>query len=210
MSTFYMGIVVPSVVVLPLGVALARIRRWQVSEQLVFCYLLLSAVFNIIAKLLAQQQVNNMPALHLYTILEFCLLSAVFRSFFTERILRQLLAALMLLFPLCAVLYIGLSDSLYTYNVGPRFLSSFLITAMCLYFVGQDLRDIRKGQSMFRFTVVMGLLVYFSGSSALFGLSELIKGNRPLNTLLWNAHATLVMILYFVIAAAYLILPPRP
>jgi len=207
MSTFYMGVIVPSAILLPLVIALFQYRYWQMPERLVFFYLLLSGVFNLAAKLTSDRAVNNLPLLHLYTVAEFCLLAAVFRSIFTVAWIRRALLALMILFPVVAWIYIRQTDSLFSYNVVPRFLSSLLLTGLCLYFLIRDLARPADARSRFNLIVVVGMLLYFSGASALFGLAESIRQDKELNTVIWNIHATFVLIMYLIFGVAYLNIP---
>ncbi len=60
-SAVYTGIVVPSFVVLPIVAALFKTKYWKAPQRLSFFYLVLSGVFNIIAKITAVHQINNLP-----------------------------------------------------------------------------------------------------------------------------------------------------
>jgi hypothetical protein len=55
----------------------------------------------------------------------------------------------------------------------------------------------------FAFAVVVALLLYFSGSLTLFALSDFIIANKTINWLIWNTHATFVLIMYLIFAVAY-------
>lgn len=203
-STFYMGVIVPAAITLPLCAAVARYRFWQQPERLVFVFLLLSAIFNVLAKVTSASRINNLPMLHLYTVIEFCVLMAVFRSMFAHDGMRRLLIAAMCVFPVLALLYIWQTDSLFSYNVLPRFLSSIVLTGLCLYYLFRDLSRPAELRPVFNLFIVVGLLLYFSGASALFGLSESIRKDRVLNTVIWNIHATFVLIMYIIFGIGYL------
>src|SRR5690606_22800233 len=137
-SAVYTGIIVPSFVILPIAAALFRIKYWKAPQRLSFFYLLLSGGFNILAKVTASNQVNNLPFLHLYTILEFCILCALFRSLFIEAGIRKLLTISMFVFPAVAIVYIFYSDAFYSYNPLPRFLEGLVLMLFCIYFLIQD------------------------------------------------------------------------
>lgn len=204
MFAYYMGVIVPSAIVLPVVAAVYKHRHWQMPEKLVCCYLVLSGIFNIVARITSARNINNLPLLHLYTVLEFCLLCMVLRSFFTQQRIRLLLVGLAIVFPILASLYISFTHSLYAYNTLPRFLGSLILVLFCIWFLVLDLSRIGANQSTFSFTVVTGLLLYFSSSSALFGLSESIRQNKGLNIIIWNIHATFVLVMYLIFTWAYL------
>ncbi len=54
MPSLYMGIIVPAAILLPVATAVIRRRYWQPPEKMIFVYLMLSGVFNILAATLAQ------------------------------------------------------------------------------------------------------------------------------------------------------------
>lgn len=204
-STAYMGIVVPSSIIIPIIFALFKHRLWTLSEKLSFCYLLLSATFNTLAIITAIKKINNLPFLHLYTVLEFCLLCFVLRSILEKNnfLLRKALKVASFTFPIFAVVYILLTNSLYTFNVLPRFLSSIILLIFCLATLFSGLSKIEKTISAFNFQAIVALLIYFSSSSVLFGLIEYVRTDKELNRILWCMHATLVLFMYLIFARAY-------
>lgn len=203
-SAVYTGIIVPSFVVLPIVAALFKIKKWEAPQKLSFFYLVLSGVFNIIAKVTAVQKINNLPFLHLYTILEFVLLCALFKSIFIERGLKKFLTFIMIAFPLIGLGYIFYSNALLSYNPLPRFLEGLILMLLCIYFLMQDLNRLEHNHSMFSFTIVVGLLLYFSSSLILFALPELIRENKDMNRLIWSIHATFVLMMYLSFMVAYI------
>ncbi|WP_029275946.1 hypothetical protein [Pedobacter borealis] len=203
-STLYMGVIVPAVILLPMSVAIYKRKLWNLTEKIFFYYLLIAALFNAIAIVTGANGINNLPFLHLYTVIEFCILCAVFRSFFSGQPVRKLLAALMILFPLMAINYIGYTNSLFFFNVLPRFLSSLILLLFCVYFLIFNLSTTESSSSIFNLTIVIALLLYFSSSSIFFALIEYVQKNKELNRLLWIIHATLVLLMYLIFTKAYL------
>lgn len=205
MSLLYMGVIEPSVVILPISIAIYKRSYWKESlaAKSLLGYLLFSAFFNIVALVTTYMHVNNLPLLHLYTILEFWLMSVLFRSIFDGKRMRIFLIYLPLFFSVFSVLYIVFTHSLFLYNTLSRFLESMMIVGLCIYFLYLDFSNIELNQSMFNFSVVVGIMLYFSSASILFGLSNAILKNRILNILIWNIHATIVLIMYLIFAWAF-------
>lgn len=209
MSSLYMRVVVPATILLPLVFALVRFIYWKKTERLVFVYLLLSLVFNVISSILSKKGINNLPYLHLYTCLECMLLFAGFRTIVKDVKVSRVLLAGILLFPVFAAIYIFKFHSIYQYNIIPRCVESILLMIAAMYILMQKFIKENKLVYDFNFFFVSGMLMYFSSSLTLFALSENVPKTKELNYVLWNIHATLVLILYVLIAAGYYKLRPK-
>lgn len=204
MATFYMGVVVPATIFLPIIIALINKAYWKTTERWVFAYLVFSLFFNSLSKLLSDRRINNLPFLHLYTVLEFLLLSLCFLSVISHQLFRKVIVVGMILFPLFAAFNIWHSNSLYSYNMMPRSVESILIIIYGIFFLLRKFSLESKTDYDFNYFFVFGMLLYFCSSITLFSLSGFILQDTGLNFFLWNMHATLVLILYVVIAVGYL------
>lgn len=201
-SKFYIGVLVPAAVLIPMLVACCRYRHWHAPARMVLAYLVLSATFNLIARLTAHT--NNLPYLHVYTVLEFGLLFAFFRSLMREPLARGLFLAGMLGFPLLAGLFLLTSGSLYTFNDVPRFVSSMLITVVSIFLLLKDISSVKNEFSMFLFLVLTGLLLYYATCSTLFIFSNKLPYlPKARATLFWNIHATFNLIMYLFMAIGF-------
>ena len=109
----------------------------------------------------------------------------------------------MAVFPVFSIIYIFLFKSIYTYNIIPRSIESILQMLVAIYILMQKFIKENKLVFDFNFFFVFGILLYFSSSLTLFSLSENVPISKELNYFLWNIHATLVMILYMLIAIGY-------
>ncbi|HEU0226626.1 MAG TPA: hypothetical protein VFQ86_02730 [Arachidicoccus soli] len=206
MPSLYMAVLAPSVILLPITIAVLKYGYWKhaSAKRMAFAYLLFSAFFNIVASVTTYKNVNNLPLLHLYTVLEFWIIVILFRCIFKGNRIRKLLIYLAIAFSIFSVIYIMMTDSLFAYNTLSRFLESIMIVGFCIYFLYLDFSNIASNESMFNFSVIVGLLLYFSSASILFGLSNAILKNRIFNILIWNLHATIMLIMYLIFAWAFL------
>src|SRR5690606_4994452 len=118
--------------------------------------------------------------------------------------LKKVITVAMVIFPVLAGVYILLTDSLMSYNPLPRFLGGLVLASYCIYFLLQDLNRLDQNHSMFSFTVVVGLLLYFSSSLILFALPELIREDLALNSLIWIIYATFVLFMYVCFGIAFI------
>ena len=102
----YTSIIVPGAILLPLIIAIIRKGYWGTPEKVVFVYLLTSGLFNVLAVLLAARHINNLPFLHLYTVLEFLLITGFFYVSTNGKTERLLIRSLWILFPVIAIIAI--------------------------------------------------------------------------------------------------------
>jgi len=208
MSRMYHTVIVPAMGLLPIIVSLIRLKYWNEQARILFLYLGLSFTFNIIAKLTAGS--NNLPYLHLYTVLEFTIVCLFLKSFSKDRRHRLLFNVLIACFFALSLWYAFIKESLFVFNKIPRFLDSLIISVICLYYLMKDLGSTVSNLSRFQFLTLAGLLFYYSTSSALFGLSDmLIKVPKSVADLFWNIHASLNLLMYIFFAIAFYSLKNR-
>jgi hypothetical protein len=203
MQSTYASLIVPASIILPIVAAVSRKKYWGPPEKAILVYLAISAFFNTLAALLAARGINNLPLLHLYTVFEFISLTSFF-YFSTDREKdKQVIKVLWFALPLLTVANIFYLHSIYRYNLIPRSTEAIIILILCINFLMRSLGFTAGRIPFFTFAVVVALLLYFSGSLTLFALSDFIIANKTINVLIWNTHATFVLITYLIIAVAY-------
>src|ERR1700750_1034980 len=100
----YMGLIVPASVLIPISFAATRYKRIDRPLLLIFYYLLLDGFVDLLALVLADARINNLPLLHLFTILEFLLLSFFYIKILKEPLAHTIIKFLMVIFPLICVI----------------------------------------------------------------------------------------------------------
>ena len=101
---FYVGVFLPASVLIPLSIGAARRVYAQRELRPIFIYLLVSGATNILAKLIGSANLNNLPLLHIYTIIEFLLIVAYYDTILADKLVRRLLRFVALAFPVAAIL----------------------------------------------------------------------------------------------------------
>jgi hypothetical protein len=203
MHAIYMRIIVPALIILPIIVAISRRKYWGLPEKAILAYLVISAFFNTLAALLAARGINNLPLLHLYTVLEFISITSFFYFSTDRKKDKQVIKVLWFVFPMLTIANVLYLHSIYLYNLIPRSTGAIIILILCINFLMRSLSFSASRVPFFAFAVVVALLLYFSGSLTLFALSDFIIANKTINWLIWNTHATFVLIMYLIIAVAY-------
>jgi len=204
MPQLFITYIAPGAILLPVGIAIARRAHWGRPEQIVFLYLMLSGMTNTIASYFAHHGWNNLPILHVYTMLEFMAIAFFFES--TTRNPKEQLAIALArdVLPLVTVINIIGLGSVFRYNQIARTTAAILILVFCIYFLLKSLNLMAAKMPFFSFATVVGLMMYFSGSLTLFALSDFLHAaERSMFRLIWNTHAAFMMVMYLIIALAY-------
>ncbi|TGE24138.1 hypothetical protein E5K00_02685 [Hymenobacter aquaticus] len=202
-SYFYVGVLVPVSVLIPLLIGALRRVYEQPGLRPIFVYLIVSGVTNMLAKLLGAAHLNNLPLLHIYTIVEFLLLLAYYRHSLAGKLPVGLVWGLGLAFPVVAVLNFLLLQSIFAFNSYPRALASVLIILLSSYYFLTE--DSRNGQPQPDRWINFGLLQYFGSATAIFAFYNLIikyssfQGQVVIGVL----HATLVLIMYALLSVGF-------
>jgi hypothetical protein len=203
MHAIYMRVIVPALIILPIVVAISKKKYWGLPEKAILAYLVISASFNTLAALLAAKGINNLPLLHLYTVLEFISITSFFYFSTDRKNDKQMIKVLWFVFPVLTIANVLYLHSIYLYNLIPRSTGAIIILILCINFLMRSLSFSANRVPFFTFAVVVALLLYFSGSLTLFALSDFIIANKTINWLIWNTHATFVLIMYLIFAVAY-------
>lgn len=203
MQALYAQIVVPALIIVPIAVAVIKRKYWGKPEKAILVFLIISGVTSCIGTYLSSHGRNNLPMLHLYTVLEYISITAFFYHATDNKKERQVLLAGWIAIPLLAIANILYLDSVYRYNQIPRSIAAIIILILCIRFMMKNLSFSATPASFFSFSTVVALLLYFSGSLTLFAVSDYILANRAVNMLIWNTHATFVLIMYLIISVAY-------
>lgn len=196
-SYVYMVVLVPSALIAPLSYALWNYRRLPASLKWFTGYLLLNAAGNILAAWLASRRINNLPVLHVYTVFEFVLLSLCYRKLLAPRMKGWIYIVMSLFVVFCMVNSMFL-QSIYKYNSYARSVSAILVSVYAIQYFKHTLDSSIQSATLHKVFswINAGLLIYFAGSFFLFLLANQILGDFFMNTIVWNVHATLVLLMY--------------
>lgn len=199
----YVGVFLPASVLIPLSIGAYQRVYAQPGLRPVFIYLVVSGVTNVLAKLIGSAHLNNLPLLHIYTIVEFLLLLGYYHTLLARKIRLGPIRFMFLAFPVGAVLNFLLLQSVFAFNSYPRALASILIILLSSCYFLTD--DSGRGEPQPHKWINFGLLQYFGSSIFMFAFSNVIaeRVSRQGQNTIGMLHATLVLILYVLIAAGF-------
>lgn len=200
-----MGIVVPFSILIPIGMFIYKNRHADKSIKVIFYYLIVAGFINAFAVGLAKFGIQNLPVLHIYTLVEALFFLTYFSSIFKDKMIKKLIKVLMVVFPLLCIINFTFVQSIFTFNTYTRPLEALIITTLCLaYFYKSGFSDNWLGSPIN--WVNMGILLYFPTASIIFILSNyftFVDLNKFLVGAIWNIHAFLVLGMYLVFTKAF-------
>lgn len=200
-------ILVPLSILIPILFAVFTFKQANQGSKLLLYYLIASGLINLIALILIELKMRNLPLLHLYTIVEAVLILGYLRSIFIDIRIKKVIAIAMVVFPLLCVINFSFFQSIYTFNTYTRPLEAILITFFCmlyLYKSGFTENWINQPENWFN----MGILLYFPVACVIFILSNYMVSTKlvAMNKVVWNVHGALVLIMYLFWAKGFSLL----
>ncbi|WP_133574846.1 hypothetical protein [Pedobacter metabolipauper] len=166
-----------------------------------------AGVINVIASVLAFNGINNMPVLHLYTILELVLVLRFFSIVITGKKAVWSIYGIKWLFPVFCIINFICFESVFMFNSYTRAFEAIIIIIFCMIYFKEVLDSSPNVFRSYSVTLaVVGFLIYFSGSFFHFTFSNYISYlvKYELKMIIWNIHATLVLIMYSLFTLAFI------
>lgn len=196
----------PYFLVIPLVIALFRIRyligplRWTGS------FVGLAVLGEIVGYITVSvmRVKNNVPIVHLYTLLEFNVIALFYLVYFRGFYGRLLVPGMMLIFTVLVVLNSVFLQPLFSYNTYARSLEGVLVIALSLlgyYKLLAELPTKRLDQSPI-FWINTGLLLYFAGNLFFFilGNALLKEPNQSFSLMAWGLSTLLMVLMHLFIS----------
>jgi len=206
-SSFYLGYVIPATTLIPIGAGLTYYKQINKPLRTILIFLSVSFVLNVIGSVLANHGINNLPGLHVYTILELVTVMLYYLYAFEKGAISKWIKLAMLIFPVICIVNFTFFQSIYTFNTFTRPLDAIIIivftTAYMTMQSGFKNRELitRSGR-----LVAAGFMIYFCSSLFQFIFSNVISkhASKLVKLLIWNMHGTFVLIMYLLIFWAIL------
>jgi hypothetical protein len=211
-SLIFMGLIVPASVLIPISVALIKYRWVDRVLLLIFYYLLLDGIVNLFGVVLFRSHINNLPLLHIYTVLEFLLLSFFYTKLLKGVLARNIIRFLMVLFPLLCIINFTFFQSILRFNTYTRPLEILLIMGYSLAYFAQanEANEVKSWSSNSLIWVNIGIVLYFSGALFIYSFSNFTTAYtspkyQSLNLFIWDIHAALLLCMYLLFSWGFYI-----
>lgn len=187
------------VLLFTITIGLVRYKYLKNELIIIWYFILLGTFFEILSRSLIYFKVQNtLPALHLYTILEFIVIGLFYRKFFGTFFNQKSITFIIIGFTVLAIINGIFIQGIFNFNTYASGLESIIIIGLallCFYkmLIELDTRDPTKQPI---FWINSGFLFYFAGNLFIYILSNLIKGDNHLLSLAWGMHAFLMLLLH--------------
>lgn len=181
-----------------------RIPKPRTSAQkALLVSLLLSAITQLVSFTFWKLSKNNLPILHIYTVLEFLVLLWFYTALLGAPGKSRIFLLMAVLFTIIAVLEATVFGSVFDYNNYTRSIEALIIITLSLawFIKAVSIDDSEKERYKGISIINSGLLVYFAGAVTLFAYSSSVT-NLSLNARMnvWTIHTLLAFQLYILIA----------
>jgi len=206
MTIVYLDYIVPASILIPIAVVLTKIKGTHIYIQLLFYYLVLSAVVNVTCIIMARNNIPNLWMIHIQTIFESFLLLWFFKYLVKNSIVVNVIKVLMIGFPLFCVFNLLFIQGFESFPSYTRPFEAIIFIALCMIYWGQDGNENNRWASVPDNWFVLGLFLYFSGAFFIFLFSNYLAGyvSYSVMDIAWYTHATLVMLMYILLAIGFL------
>jgi hypothetical protein len=206
MTIVYLDYVVPASVLLPIAVVLPKLRHPPAHIKLLFYFLAISAIINAVCIIMARNNITNLWLIHLQTIQESFLLLWFFRLIIKNPILQKVILVVQIGFPVFCLFNLLFIQGVNSFPSYTRAFESIIFIALCMFYWWQENEESTQWTSGLVNWIVMGFFLYFTGSFFIFLFSNYLTGyiTRSVMDIAWYTHATLVMLMYILIAIGFL------
>lgn len=207
------------IVWIPFAIGTIKIKTLSRDRQFLYLAVILAIIGEKAMAYGAKTWMNNMPVLHIYTLLEFFLLFSVFYYGKKGIISFKLYKAIIIIFTSVGILNMIFFQGIMNENSISRSLEGIVLITFSLIFFYQILKDLEivRPEKSFMFWFSIAILIYFSGNLLVFIYSnhlQNISKNSPENTELivqiWVINYILNIIFYLLYTVAFLCKEQKP
>ncbi|MBU2916195.1 MULTISPECIES: hypothetical protein [Reichenbachiella] len=199
-----------------IGIALligaVRFKQQNNIQRKLFALIIITAAVELCSRLLWQYQINNMAVFHVFTVVEFCILTSIYKH--ELNLLRQNNAIQWIrgAFILFAIANTLLWQDFTIFNSNTLTISSALLIALSVMYFYQLLQQTKyeKLEQNPMFWINSGVLVYFSSCIVLFHVTnELGLEAKQVRELSFSINAIFNVFHYIAFSIALWIRPVR-
>jgi len=179
---------------IPLLIGWINLRNLNWEQRMLLILIYISIFFELAALLVGMiMEHNNLPLLHVFTVLQFLVLALIYRRKLHPLIDEKLISGTIVFFMLFALISAFIFDGLLRFNTYARALESVLLIFFALAFFYKTLQElkIKKLEREPMFWISTGVLIYFSGNLIIFIVCNYFFTSDEFLFIAWSIHAIL-------------------
>ncbi len=184
-------------VLVPWLAALYNRHTLTAPLRVIGLYFTVAVCTQSISFILWKLKINNLPVLHVYTVVEYLLLLWYFSIVLSDFLPRRVFVLLAVCFPLLSVADSLFVEKIYSFNTYSRSTEALILIFLAVCWFVKTVSVAEMAANMPLHYVTAGLLIYFAGSVVLFSFRDLISQlNRTFLMNVWSIHTLLLLIFY--------------
>ncbi len=196
-------------ILLPILISIFRWQQINPLQRLIAYLAGITLIGELVILIAAYQLGNNLPFIHLFTVIQFIVLSQIFKRGLVPFISSSIIQGLVLFIIGLALVDAIWLNGIYNFNSYARPLASLILISLGLAFLYKTLSEL-KIRSLEReplFWITVGVLLYFSGNLIIFISTNYVKISNQALLTLWSVHAIFNIILNTTYAIALWVRP---
>jgi hypothetical protein len=179
---------------LPAVVGVIKFKKLNRDQRMLFWLVSFSFVFELAALLVGLvMELNNLMLLHIFTVIQFFIITLIFRKHLKPIIAPTSIDVLIVLFFISAIINALFLDGLLRFNTYARALESGILVFFALAFYYKTLKElkIKHLEQEPMFWISTAIIIYFSGSLIIFIVSNYFITSDEFLFSAWGMHAIL-------------------
>lgn len=205
---FYTALIVPLSTLIPIFMGMQSKKHCTKQSLIILFYLIFCFIINISSSIIGSYHINNLPLLHLYTLVEFLLILSYFKATLRNAYSLNLIKLLMVLLPVVNIGTLLYTHDIFNFNTYPRTISALIIISLSMLHLF-EINDSDRENSWATGSLnwySTGLLIYFCSSLVYFAFLNTLTlhTNQSIYNLFSGLHATLVLVMYSMFSVGFI------
>lgn len=199
LSLLYEGYIVPASTLIPIIAGLINYKKLSKATHALIIYLCIALLINAAGSTMAAYGQNNMPLLHIYTLFELVAVMWYYKRAFNTPAADKWITVIMIIYPIICVINFSFFQSLFEFNTYTRPLEALIVSVTsCIYLSAHGNTGNKESVNSHERWISSGFVLYFCSSFFQFIFSNVVSHNvsKPVKLVIWDLHATFVLIMY--------------
>ncbi len=192
------------IIAAPFLIGVMRNRYLQKETLIIFYFILNGILFEIISRTIVRLQIkNNLPFFHIYTVIEFFIISWFYWLVFKDYFSKLLIPIVFFTFFIFSLIDSFVFHNVFTFNSYAKSLECIIIVVLSVLYLYKTFNEFQEKDPSDTpvFWINAGFLFYFSGCLFLFTFSNyILTQGKSMAIVTWALHAFFMILMYILIA----------
>jgi hypothetical protein len=188
----------------PFLIGVIRKKYLQKETLVIFYFILNGILFETISRTLVIFNIkNNLPFFHIYTVIEFFIISWFYWLVFKDYFSKLLIPIVFFTFFIFSLIDSFVFHNVFTFNSYAKSLECIIIVVLSVLYLYKTFNEFQEKDPSDTpvFWINAGLLFYFSGCLFLFTFSNyMLTQGKAMAIVTWALHAFFMILMYSLIA----------